>query len=347
MQPSRKQSPQLLLVLSYLLLGMGSLHSQSFIYSGREYRKVGKSYWQIRFLDIATGKQKQLSISARDHSIPFCTSDGSIFFTIYGEHAIYRLDPVTGKESIIMPIAHELGAFIGDLDNQRVAVQVVGNDFGIEILDLKTGRSIKNFKGVSASVSPDHKFIAYEYPPSDPHVVSHVYIAEIHGDKVLDMGEGATPAFFPNGEKIAYTLAQKSKDSSQIETIIYDLKKGTRDSKIFTAANRVFDWFYDLTIAPDGITMILSNAEGQHGSGAFYLLQNGSATKIDESLQGWAGWSTNGLLLYATERDIRELAGVGGVWVYDIKAFDLHTGKIRTLIKGISANEDPCWCSPH
>jgi Tol biopolymer transport system component len=178
-------------------------------------------------------------------------------------------------------------------------------------------------------------------------VASHLYIAEIQGDKILDLGEGATPAFFPKGEKIAYTLPQKSKDSSQIETIIYDLKTETRDSKIFTAADRVFDWFYDLTIAPDGITMILSNAEGHHGSDAFYLLQNGLATKIDESLQGWAGWSTNGLLLYATEREIRELDGIGGVWVNDIKVFDLHTGKIRTLIKGISANVEPCWCSPH
>jgi hypothetical protein len=62
-------------------IGTGSIHGQSFVYSGREYLKAGKSYQQIRTMDITTGKSTPLSKSARDHDIPWCTSDGSIYFS--------------------------------------------------------------------------------------------------------------------------------------------------------------------------------------------------------------------------------------------------------------------------
>jgi Tol biopolymer transport system component len=339
------QNRKLLLTLICLPLGTCFAHGQTFVYSGREYLKTGKSYPQIRMMDIPTGKSAQLSKSARDHAIPWCTSDGSIYFTSYDEKAIYRLDRDSGNESKVMPIARDISAFIGELDDRRIVVQEVGHDFEIEILDLKAGRSIRIFDGVSASISPDHKAIAYQYPPLDSDVASHVYVAEIESGKILDLGKGATPAFFPTGGKLAYTLPPQNTNLTQIKTIIYDLKTGSKDSRIFSAKDEIFSWFTNLTIAPDGLTMILGNASGGHGSDVYYLLRSGTATIIDQYLQGWAGWSANGLLLYATEEEIRALDSHRQVWVNDIKAFDFHTGKARTLIKGISANIAPCWCT--
>jgi hypothetical protein len=53
-----------------------------------------------------------------------------------------------------MPLAQYLSAFIGELDDQRVAVEEAGDGCEIEILDLKAGRSIRHFAGASASLSP-------------------------------------------------------------------------------------------------------------------------------------------------------------------------------------------------
>jgi hypothetical protein len=333
------QSLKFVLLPILLSLGMGSVQCQTFVYSGREYLKVGTSYSQIRLMDLKSGKQAQLSKSSKDHEIPWCTSDGSIFFTTYSEKAIYRLDRSTNKESRVMGIAQYLRAFIGELDDQQVVVQEVGEDFEIEILDLKTARSIKRFAGVSPSISPDHKSIAYESS-------SHVYVIDVLNGNVLDIGEGATPAFFPTGNKIAYTKPQISNDVSQIEIVIYDLKTGSKDSNVFAASEKVFQRFYDLTIAPDELTMILSVGSGGHGSGVYYLLGSGKATIIDEQLGRWSGWASSGLLLYDTERALRSLDAGRQVWTNDIKVFDFHTGKVRTIIKGISVNLDPSWCNP-
>jgi len=345
--PSFNQPPALSLVLIWVLFGTVSIQGQSFVYGSREYLKAGRSYRQIHMMDIETGKSIQLSKSARDHEIPWCTSDGSVYFTIPSEKAIYRLDRMSGQESKVMPMPQDLRAFIGEMDDQHIAVQKqIGDHFEIEILDLKARRSIRKFPGMSAAISPDYKSIAYASPPSTPDAVSHVYVAGIRGGNILDLGEGATPAFFPTGEKIAYTLPQESKNASQISTIIYDLKTGSRDSRIFSAVDEVFA-FACLTIAPDGLTMVLATQGGAHGSYIYYLLRSGLATVFDKNLPGWAGWSSDGLLLYPGEQDVRALDRSRKVWVNDIRDFDSRTGRVRTLIKGISTNIDPAWCVPH
>jgi hypothetical protein len=347
--PKQKLNITSLLVFICLLFGPLAAHGQVFVYSGREYSKVGRSYSQIRSVDIATGKQTQLSKSMRYHNSPWCASDGSILFTVPDEKAIYRLDPASGTEHKIMPIDQNLAAVIGELDDQRIVVQEYADDFQIEILDLKMGRSIRKISGLRASISPDHKLIAYEFSPSipDQKQVPHVYITEIQSGNVLDLGEGATPTFLPTQGKLVYTHPEKTKNAPQIEIVIYDLNTGKSNSKIFTADEAIFPEFADLTVAPDGGTMVLASAGGGHGSSVYYLLRSGSATVIDSDLLGWAGWSSNNLLLYGTDRILRALDKNRSVWVTDIKVFDSHTGSVRTIKGGISLNLDPQWCTPH
>ncbi|MGI9074427.1 MAG: hypothetical protein ACR2JB_24645 [Bryobacteraceae bacterium] len=56
--------------------------AQMFVYSGREYLKVGRSWSQIREMSLATGRQAQLTATPHDHWRPWCSPDGrSILFT--------------------------------------------------------------------------------------------------------------------------------------------------------------------------------------------------------------------------------------------------------------------------
>lgn len=63
-----------------------SIQAQTFVYSGREYQTVGRSYAQLRTMDLSTGVTTQLTTSNRDHERPWCSPDDGacIFFTVPG-----------------------------------------------------------------------------------------------------------------------------------------------------------------------------------------------------------------------------------------------------------------------
>lgn len=126
-----------------------SLHAQTFVYSGREYKRVGRSYGQLRTMDLKTGTQTQLTTSDRDHNTPWCSPDGSyILFTVPDEQWIFKFDRRTKTESREIPLTEELFAFVGMLESNRLLVQHRGGI--LEVLDLKTNRSVRKFPRLSS-----------------------------------------------------------------------------------------------------------------------------------------------------------------------------------------------------
>lgn len=323
-----------------------SIHGQTLVYSGQNYLPQGKSYSEIRLLDLATGKTVQLSQSARFHGTPWCASDGSILFTIPWQEGLYRLDRATGTEQKIATTDQPNVSIVGELPNGRIVLQEFTSEFVIQFYDLKAGRVVRSIPGLLPSISSDRSWIAYQYPasPLKPGI-SHVFIAEVEGSKVIDLGPGETPAFFPTEEKLAYTHPEKSAGGNTIEVVIYDLQHDDRKTAVFQDGDEASAEFHHLIAAPDGVTMILTLDGGAHGPAASYLLRDGAATSIDMDLREPAGWSNNGLLLYSTSDALRPLDRRRKVWASDIEVFDYRTRKIKPVVAGISANTDPQWCS--
>lgn len=341
----RRFSPLVPALAFFALQSIGA-HGQTVVYSGQVYLPEGKSYSEIRLLDLATGKTVQMSHSARFHGTPWCSSDGSILFTVPWQEGLYRLDRDTGVEQKVATTDQPNVSIVGGLSNGRVLVQEYTSEFVIEIFDLKASRFIRKIEGLRAAISADQKWIAYQYPasPLKPGA-SHVYVTEVEGDKVIDLGQGDTPAFFPKEEKLAYTHPEKSENGQTIEVIVYDLQRDERKSAVFKDGDELVPDFRDLIVAPDGMTMILALGGGAHGPSDSYLLRDGTATLTHMDLREWAGWSKNGLLLYSTSNALRPLDHHRNVWTSDIEVFDYRTRKVKPVVSGISQNTDPQWCS--
>jgi hypothetical protein len=322
-----------------------SIHGQTLVYSGQNYLPQGKSYSEIRLLDLTTGKTVQLSQSARSHGTPWCASDGSILFTVPWQEGLYRLDRKTGTEQKLATTDQPNVSIVGELRNGRIVLQEFTSEFVIQFYDLKTGRVVRSFPGLLPSISSDQNWIAYQYPasPLKPGI-SHVFIAEVEGSKVVDLGPGETPVFFPAEKKLAYTHPEKSEGGNTIEVVIYDLQHDDRKTAVFQGRDELSANFHHLIAAPDGITMILTLDGGAHGPPDSYLLRDGTATSINLDLSELAGWSNNGLLLYSTSDTLRPLDRRRNVWASDIEVFDYRTQKIKPVVTGISANTDPQWC---
>jgi Tol biopolymer transport system component len=85
--------------------------AQEIVYSGREYLKVGRSWSQIRELNLTTNQRRQLAVSPRDHWHPWCAPDGkSVFFTSSSENGkeiLYRFDRFTKQENASVVLDQE------------------------------------------------------------------------------------------------------------------------------------------------------------------------------------------------------------------------------------------------
>ena len=103
----------------------------------------------------------------------------------------------------------------------------------------------------------------------------------------------------------------------------------------------------DLTVSPDGSTIVLSTSSGRYGSAVYWRLDSaGEWALVEDNLHVWGGWSRNGWLIYATDgRDLRPLDVNRSVWGSDIKLLDQRTGQTRTLVSGTSMNQGPSWCA--
>src|SRR4051794_23528271 len=85
------------------------LMAQTFVYSGREYLKQGRSWFQIRQMDLVTGRRGQLTSGEHDHFHPWCSPDNhSILFTpdsLGGEKRLSIFDRQFRTERLVARLA--------------------------------------------------------------------------------------------------------------------------------------------------------------------------------------------------------------------------------------------------
>jgi Tol biopolymer transport system component len=343
--PPLKASPVLASILVTVAV---ALNAQVFVYSGRQYVKVGRSWTQIWETDLKTGKRVQLTTTPRSHWLPWCAPDRtSILFasdsTRSGSTLLYRFDRTTKLERPLIRLRQPLAAVVDTIDDSRVIIQEYGGV--IEIIDIREHRRLREITGVNVVMSPSHSLMAWQSPVDKvvhPNQRSHVWVSNVNGSGAIDLGEGEAPAFRPDGLEVLFV--QFDKASTQLNVVRYNIASRDRDVTATVAPN-LFEP-YELTVSPDGSTMILAGCCGRYGSALYWrLTAEGRWSVVDSNLGSWGGWSPTGLLIYATDgRDLRPLDASRNVWVGDIKVFDRRSGQARTVLQGASLNEEPRWC---
>jgi hypothetical protein len=323
--------------------------SQSFVYSGREYLKLGRSWAQVTEFNTVNNRKTQLTTTWRHHFSPWCTPDGkSVLFTSTpenGKESLYRFDRLSKQESLSVALDQKLFRVTDAIDDSLVVVE----EFGavIEIIDVKGNRKLRKFSGVRPVLSSDHTLIAWQTPVDKvlhPEQRSHILMARVDGTGEVDLGEGYTPVFQRDNKSLIFVRPQTQ---GGLDLIRYDVEAERHDvTPTKGDLNDPFEDPYGLTISPDVTTIMLSACCGRYGSAVYWRLTSDQTWKrVDDNLGSWGEWSQDGLLVYAADgRDLRPLDENRGVWVGDIKLFDSRTGLTNTVVQGVSQNEDPRWC---
>ena len=325
-----------------------SSSAQNLVYSGREYLKVGRSWAQIRELDVATNKRVQVTTSPHNHWHPWCAPDGkSILFTSSpenGKETLYRFDRLTKHESLSVALDQTLFRVADAIDSSRVVVEEYGGI--IEIVDIARNTKIRKISGEHPVLSPNHTLMAWQTPVDKVmhrEQRSHILISALDGTSQLDLGEGNTPVFLPDTKTLMFIRPR----DQRLDLVRYSIESQRQEVNTTRAdLNDPFDDPYDLTISPDGTTIVFSACCGRYGSAVYWRLMSDQTWKtVDDNLGGWGGGAPDGFLVYATDgRDLRHLDPNRGVWVGDIRLFDSRTGLTRTIVQGISQNQEPRWC---
>lgn len=348
--PKRMAFPQSCCRLSaaFFVLTLCS-SAQDIVYSGREYLKVGRSWAQIREINLTTNQRLQLTASPRNHWHPWCAPDGrSVFFSSSSENGkefLYRFDRFTKQEKASVGLNQKLFRITEAISNSRVIVEEYGGI--IEIIDIRTNDKIRTLSGVHPALSPNHTLLAWQTPVDrvmHKEQRSHILMAGVDGSGQLDLGEGNTPVFESDGKALTFVRSQ----GERLDLVRYNIESQQQEIQSTTAEDAdPFDDPYGLTISPDRTAIVLSRCCGRYGSAVFWRLTPQRRWEmIDDNLGAWGGWSQNGLMVYATDgRDLRPLDPKRGVWVGDVRLFDSLTGSTRTIVQGISQNEEPRWCT--
>jgi Tol biopolymer transport system component len=323
--------------------------AQTFVYSGREYFKVGRSWAQIREMNLATGQRIQLTDTPRDHWRPWCSPDGrSIFFTsspLGGDKTLARFDRTKKTETPLLKLEQDLSRVVDAVDGSNLVVQEYGGV--IEFVDVAKRQKVRRLSGVNPVLSPDRTLLARQTIAdalARPHPQSHVLLSKIDGESEIDLGAGAGPVFLPGGTDLLF--ARLDRESRKLEIVRFNLQSKTQTVQATTNSEYASE-VYDLGVSPDGSTILLATDGGRYGSAVYWqVTYSGVLKSIDDNLGSWGGWSGNGLLIYSTDgRDLRALDAKRGVWGSDIRLLDQLATKIRTVVSGTSMNLEPRWCS--
>jgi hypothetical protein len=317
------------------------LNAQTFVYSGRNYLKSGRSWPQIREADVSTGRTIQLTSTPRPHFLPWCAPDGNtILFASTGPF-LHRFERRTKKEDRFVELSNELSGVVGAIDHSHIVLQEYGGQ--IEILNMDGGRITHKLEGIHAVLNTDRHLMAWETPSdriSHPEQKSHIMLGPPDDGQTTDLGEGAAPIFLRGGSTLLFVRTGDNEE--RLDLVYYNIdskREEHRETKV-----PYVQQVYDLTVSLDESVVLLSGCCGRYGSAVYWRLDGSEWTLLDDNLGPWSGWH-DGLLLYATDgRDLGSLDAMRNVWVGVIRVFDSRTAAIRTVVSGTSMNDAPRWC---
>lgn len=269
---------------------------------------------------------------------------------------IWRLDRSTGAESLVfqqpnLPSTtdanYQKRAIWGLIGSSADGRAIFFNIGAGEVLKFDgTETRLATAKGATFSVlAPDARRIALIGQDG------HLRVIDTSGRPVKDLGQCDLPAWSSDGKQLGCFTSDQS-----VCTI--DIANGTTTNKI-TLPPEGPHWSFPTTIAwrPDGKSLLIGCDGADSGSTSRYDdywlldLQKHTWKYIDGGNSAlWTPDSSQ--IIYTSPRDLAPLPGgrskssgaTHQVWVTQLENADIETLNIRTLVGGVSNNEDPQWC---
>ena len=346
-----------------IVLSASSVRAQV-VYSGRVYTARGHSWHQLRVIQVSDGKTTALTDSARSHHWPRCTLDGRyIYFLSNTEddeeifpQQIWRFERSTGTESLVFRQPNlppptdadyskrEIWGLIGPSADGRAIFFDIGAGEVLKF-DGSEARPATTKEGTFSVLSPEARRIALTGQDG------HLRVIDTSGRLLKDLGQCDLPAWSSDGKQLACFTSDQS-----VRTI--DTASGTTTHKIALPSEGAH-WSFPTIVAwrPDGKSLLVGCDGADSGSTSRYDdywlldLQKHTWKYIDGGNS--ALWTQDGSqIIYTSPRDLGLLPGerskLSGathqVWVTQLESADIETLKTRTLVGGVSHNEDPQWC---
>ena len=346
-----------------IVLSASSVRAQV-VYSGRVYTARGYSWHQLRAIQLSDGKTTALTNSPRSHDWPRCSLDGRyIYFLSSSEdddetfpQQIWRLDRSTGAESLVFQQPNLLSTTDPDY-YQRAIWGLIGTsaDGRTIFFDIGAGEVFK-FEGTETRLATTKEATFAVLSPEARSIAlvgqdGHLRVIDTSGRLVKDLGQCDLPAWSSDGKQLACFTSDQS-----VRTI--DIASGETNNKIALPPEGTH-WSFPTTITwrPDGKSLLVGCDGAESGSTSRYDdyslldLQKHTWKYIDGGNS--ALWTPDGSqIIYTSARDLAPLPGgksklsgaVHEVWVTQLESANIETLQTRTLVGGLSYNQDPQWC---
>ena len=346
-----------------IVLSASSVRAQV-VYSGRVYTARGYSWHQLRAIQLSDGKATALTNSPRSHEWPRCSLDGRyIYFLSDSEdddetfpQQIWRFDRSTGAENLVFQQPNLPSTTDPDYV-KRAIWGLIGTsaDGRIVFFDIGAGE-VSKFDGTETSPATTKEATFAVLSPEALRIASigqdgHLRVIDTSGRLLKDLGQCDSPAWSSDGKQLACFTSDKS-----VRTI--DIASGTTTNKIALPPEGTH-WSFPTTIAwrPDGRSLLIGCDGAESGSTSRY----DDYWLLDLEKHAWkyidggnsALWTPDGSqIIFTSPRDLRPLPGgkskssgaTHREWVTQLKSADIETLNIRTLVGGLSYNQDPQWC---
>jgi Tol biopolymer transport system component len=341
-------------ILCWILVGAGWLDAQV-VLGRRDYVEHGRTFSQIWMAAAGTLNFRQLTHSARDHSEPVCSRDGTLIYFVsdrdversrnsYGDHAsnereVWAYDRKTGQERFIWRTSRDLGLDLkGTTANGGVLVSV-----GTELRSLaRNPWVIDNVD--EAAVSPEGGrlalVIAGSYKEGQSRNATLFVVDAATGRSEAAVGKYEGPKWSPDGTRIAAFfdggLAILGATTRQeIERVV--LPKRDAPSE-------------DIVWSPDGKSL-LAGLYGENGGAGdpqndYFLLDPATRTWTPEMTGRRLLWFPGEMVLYLRPYGTTPLspASAHSVWTSQLAVYDLASRKDMALTSGLVLTDNLSIC---
>jgi dipeptidyl aminopeptidase/acylaminoacyl peptidase len=321
-------------------VSVGSVDAQVVV-SRRDYAKRGRTFAQIWMADVSGLNFRQLTRSARDHSAPVCSRDGTVIYFISdrdaersrnayggsGGREVWEYDRQTGQERFVWRTSRDLGLDLAGTSADGAVFVRSGDEL------LRAGRDFWS-NAEDAAVSPDGRKVALVI--SDRLVVADAST----GQRRMELGKYNVPAWSPDGARIAAFF--------EGGLCILDAATGREIERVALPKRDAPG--QDIVWSPDG-RRLMAGLYGENGGSGdpqsdYFLLDFATRTWTPTLTARRLLWLRDETVLYLRPYATARLSpgSAHSAWTSQVAVYDLTSLKDTPLTSGLVLNDGLAMC---